>query len=104
MATRQTLDDSIGATLEWLDEALLGNPSRVSQHAAGKERFADLAASQLLIPIPAELRTPLGVRPFAWSIGARRTCSAGFGAFVKADGLKERSPVAERDFIACRPM
>src|SRR5438132_1207915 len=56
MTTHRTIEDSISATLEWLDEALRDDPSGVAQDAVAEERFADIAASQLLMLIPAELR------------------------------------------------
>jgi len=56
MLRRRSVDDAASATLEHIEEVLRARAPYVSDHAVADERFADVAASQLLTLIPAELR------------------------------------------------
>src|SRR5216110_1588044 len=76
MTTQRTIEDSIGATLEWLDVALRDNPSIAARHATAEEKFADIAARQLLTLIPAELRRRSTWSGYGGTAVARRLLDA----------------------------
>jgi tetratricopeptide (TPR) repeat protein len=90
MPTAKTIDDSVSVTLEWLDEALRRNPSDVADEATAEERFADLAASQLLRLIPAELR-----RRSTWSgYGGTAVARKLLDAFYADESWNRWEPIA----------